>query len=114
MLREIRYCKSKCEAQNPMIYSRQIKKYVEDCDESNSPLAVVGFPNNPENIKTRKIASSWISVQDRLPAGSGDYLVLLRSRSLRVMSYTQGAETFLPRSINQAVTHWMPLPPVPG
>ena len=97
-----------------MIYSRQIKKYVEDCDEFNSPFAVVGLLDTPENIKTRKIASGWISVQDRPPASSGDYLVLLRSRSHRVMSYTQEAETFLPRSINQAVTHWMPLPPVPG
>ena len=97
-----------------MIYSKQIKRYVDDIDESNSPFAVAGLLDTSENIKTRKIPSSWIAVQDRLPASSGDYLVLLRSTSHRVMSYTQVAETFLPRSLNQAVTHWMPLPPVPG
>lgn len=94
-----------------MIYSKQIKRYV---DESNSYFAVAGLLDTPVNIKTRKICSSWIAVQDQLPASSGDYLVLLRSARHRVMSYTQGAETFLPRSINQAVTHWMQLPAVPG
>jgi len=97
-----------------MIYSRQIKRYVDDVDESNSPFAVVGPPDTVENIKTRKIPSSWIAVKDRLPDSSGDYLVLLRSAKHRVMSYTREGETFIPRSINQAITHWMPLPPVPG
>ena len=113
MLREIRYCKSKREAQNPMIYSKQIKRHVEDFDEPNGPFEVVGLLDTSENIKTRKIFGSWVTVQDHFPARSGDYLVLLRSTSHRVMSYTQVAETFLPRSLNQAVTHWMPLPPVP-
>lgn len=97
-----------------MIYSKQIKRYVDDFDESNSPFAVAGLQDTSENIKTRNICNSWIAVQDRLPASSGDYLVLLRSARHRVMSYTQGGETFIPRSINQTVTHWMPLPPVPG
>ena len=97
-----------------MIYSKQIKRYVKDFDESNSPFEVVGLLDTPENVKTRKIFGSWVTVQDHFPARSGDYLVLLRGKSYRVMGYTQGAKTFLPRSLNQAVTHWMLLPQVPG
>ena len=97
-----------------MIYSKQIKRHVEDIDESDSPFAVVGLPDTSESIKARKTCSSWVAVQDRLPTSSGDYLVLLRNARHRVMSYTQEGETFIPRSINQAITHWMPLPPVPS
>lgn len=97
-----------------MIYSKQIKQCGDDFDESNSRFAVVGPQDTVENIKTRKIRSSWIAVKDRLPDSSGDYLVLLRSAKHRVMGYTQEGETFIPRGINQAITHWMPLPPVPG
>lgn len=97
-----------------MLYSRQIERYVDDFEESNSTFAVVGLVDSFENIKTRKLFNSWIAVQDRLPTSSGDYLVLLRSTGHRVMSYSQDGGTFIPRSINQAVTHWMPLPPIPS
>jgi hypothetical protein len=97
-----------------MIYSRQIKRRVDDFDESNSPFAVVGPPDTVEKIKTRKIYSTWTAVKDRLPDSSGDYLVLLRSAQHRVMSYSQEGETFMPRCINRTITHWMPLPKAPA
>jgi uncharacterized protein DUF551 len=97
-----------------MIYSKQIERYVSSFDESNCSIGVIEFLDASEAIKTRNVCCNWIAVQERLPTGCGDYLVLLRSTRYRVMNYAHESETFIPRCMNQAVTHWMPLPPIPG
>lgn len=70
--------------------------------------------------------SEWISVKERLPEVSGDYLVAILDR--RRKSYTRdtayivdgqwqvGTFDFYPvedLGRREYVTHWMPLPPAP-
>jgi hypothetical protein len=97
-----------------MIYSKQIERNASGFAEATLPVTVLEFLDAPGSIKGRNISSGWVPVQERLPASSGNYLVVLRSAGYRVMNYSREGETFLPRSINRAVTHWMPLPPGPA
>lgn len=60
-----------------------------------------------------QVASDWVAVKEQSPTQSGNYLVLLRDRSYRIMGYAVNSETFFPRGLHQAVTHWRELPPLP-
>ncbi len=62
---------------------------------------------------SRTTASAWVSISKQLPSQAGDYLVLLRGQRFRVMTYAKSSGSFMPRNMNQAITHWMPLPEPP-
>lgn len=62
---------------------------------------------------SQKTPCNWVPVSKELPRLSGDYLVLLRGQKYRIMAYAKGSESFVPKNMNQAVTHWMILPSKP-
>ena len=65
--------------------------------------------------------TKWISVKERLPDESGDYLTLRKSGICAVLGYSAKYHAFnscdnLPKSSLKyriKVTHWMPLPAAP-
>lgn len=64
--------------------------------------------------------SQWRSVEDELP-GDGDYLTLIRYDSRLIMEIApwrgglyQGGYTLLAYTGQASVTHWMPIPSLPG
>lgn len=67
-------------------------------------------------------ASKWISVKERLPDESGDYLTFRKSGICAVLGYSAKYHAFnssdnLPTSSLKyriKVTHWMPLPSTEG
>ena len=57
--------------------------------------------------------SGWISVKDRLPEDSGDYMVLNDGR-IEIAPYDkEAANTLIDWIEISGVTHWMPLPEPP-
>ncbi len=62
----------------------------------------------------QRLAGAWVAVSEQRPPYSGDYLVLLRDRSYRIMDYAVSGDTFFPRGLSRAVTHWRELPPPPA
>lgn len=70
----------------------------------------------PVNGKVRRLqpTSNWVAVNNRKPASSGHYLVLLRGKRHRLMEYEAENLGFSPKSLNLVVTHWMPLPELPA
>lgn len=70
----------------------------------------------------RKTAMRWISVKDRLPEKSGEYLAITKSRGhYMVLPYSAKHKLFNSydssrgRELKSAIecTHWMPLPEPP-
>lgn len=61
-----------------------------------------------------RATDDWIPVTEQLPLRSADYLVLMRGRRCRIMTYAPQSATFVPRGLNPAVTHWRALPPLPA
>ena len=55
--------------------------------------------------------NEWISVQDKLPDKSGDYLVFCRNHNFVTISYFRGKSQWA--KCNKYITHWMPLPESP-
>lgn len=49
----------------------------------------------------------WISVEDELPPQNGRYIFFSDTMGVRTSYYYAGI------SLNEHVTHWMPLPPAP-
>ena len=57
----------------------------------------------------------WISVKDRLPEESGDYLVILDWGKMCVLEYSKVHQAFnasdsIPNDSEIFCTHWMPVP----
>jgi hypothetical protein len=96
-----------------MQYSEQVSSYENRFRHVDSPT---GKLDPLESIKySRKpyFGSNWVPVLEGIPNESGDYLVFLRGKSYRVMSFNLSDETFIPICMNRAVTHWMSLPSMP-
>ena len=61
----------------------------------------------------------WISVKDRLPERSGEYLVFTANGAYMALEYSEKHRAFNAsdwlEDANKAIscTHWMPLPDVP-
>lgn len=59
------------------------------------------------------LSPAWVAVQEYLPPASGEYLVLLRTASYRLMRFDATDSMFEPRSLSGSVTHWASLPALP-
>lgn len=55
--------------------------------------------------------SEWISVNDRLPDKTGDYLVFCSNWNFITISYFREKTTWAKN--NKYITYWMPLPELP-
>ena len=82
----------------------------------NEPLAI-------QPISTRKMFMSerkWISVEDRLPEETGNYLIyrclddVLFLTDIAVFFAEDDPEWNVPLDAVDEITHWMPLPPPPA
>lgn len=72
-----------------------------------------------KRIKVKK-KSEWISVKDRLPEDSGEYLVYIvannmpKNKSIITLYYTNLSKRFIYENDNLfTVSHWMDLPQPP-
>lgn len=52
----------------------------------------------------------WISVKDRLPEESGNYLTFVKSKVFESIGFAMFIDG---EFMSSFVTHWMPLPPLP-
>ncbi len=57
--------------------------------------------------------SKWISLDEKRPSKSGDYLVYSISGEIRNSYYTSSGEFALAALYGLKITHWMPLPKAP-
>jgi len=96
-----------------MDYEEKLRPGVRSAEDTRSPSHALNLVIPNFNNKTEDYARDWVPVSEGRPSRSGEYIVLLRSRGCRVMGYAKAGETFIPRSMNQAVTHWAPVPPAP-
>lgn len=101
------------EGQEHMRHQDPIEKDLENF--SNSTLVPAGpkLVDAAELLNIKRKQNIWNSVKEKLPTKPGDYLVLLRGERYRVMSFNPVGNAFLPSNMNQAVTHWTRLPPLP-
>ena len=100
-----------------------MEEYFDDVVAFNTALAdglVKAYEDGYEQGK--KDAMQWVSVNDRLPEESGEYLVYMESGYVIILDYSVNYKAFNAFDwfsnadvIEYAlpVTHWMPLPPSP-
>lgn len=97
-----------------MRYFMQVDPPAFDTETNSSIPRIIARGETGEEIQTRKTVGSWVPVKTRRPSSSGHFLVLLRGRRHRLMEFSVADQTFIPKGLGGAVTHWMPLPPAPS
>ena len=64
-----------------------------------------------ELAAVKGLSNEWVSVDDRLPTNTGQYLVIDKKGTRDVMTYSISWGCFVVvASEVEAVTHWQPLP----
>jgi hypothetical protein len=96
-----------------MSFHKQAAAYRDLSPECGSKSGDLKLARAVQHPPTRPSRGGWIPVREQPPAESGDYLVLLRGAKPRLMAYVAAHNSFVPRNLHPAVTHWMslPLPP---
>lgn len=70
-----------------------------------------------KEIDELKRQREWISVKDRLPDKSDNYLVLLRygmgNTEIKITTFYADDRKYFDHLLEDIITHWQPLPPAP-
>jgi hypothetical protein len=96
-----------------MQYSKQVGSNVKRFRHEDPPTGKLDLCDSSKYSRKPYSGRNWVSVLERIPNESGDYLVLLRGANYRVMSFNLSNEKFIPICMNRAITHWMSLPSMP-
>lgn len=96
-----------------MSLDKQSKSNLQIPGDARSVPGTLSLIDSKDHITGPEDSGNWMPVSRELPGQSGDYLVLLRGQQYRVMAYARGSESFVPKNMNEAVTHWMMLPSKP-
>ncbi|PLW67433.1 hypothetical protein [Pseudohalioglobus lutimaris] len=91
-----------------------VEKSIEHTPEADETLSTPSVARISESVVSLQQVGNWTPISARKPSSSGHYLVLLRGNRHRLMEFEVQNMTFSPKGLNPMVTHWMPLPALPG
>jgi len=116
------YLKSNNPPKINSVISRQIKQYqtISFCPFCGRPLTDEAWTELKKRLEGHYATSDWISVKDRLPEESGDYLALQNSVNQYVLHFSSRHQAFNCYDFDEIakykitdITHWMELPEPP-